>query len=104
MVGISLAHQFWLHSTLIPKLGPLEWVLNTPSARRVRHGSNAEYLDKNFGGIVIVFHRPFGPWVVEDDAIPNRVGLVHNVDMGQSARHRLRPFFDLIRGMIKAPG
>ncbi len=77
LLGISLLYQFWLHSTLIPRLGPLEWVLNTPSAHRVHHASNDEYLDRNYGGILIVFDRLFGTYVAEDDRIPIRYGLVH---------------------------
>jgi len=103
LVGISLIYQFWLHSTLIPKLGPLEWILNTPSAHRVHHGSNAEYLDKNFGGIVIVFDRLFGTYAAEDDAIPIRYGLVHNVDTVNPLVIVYGQFIDLTRDMIKAP-
>jgi sterol desaturase/sphingolipid hydroxylase (fatty acid hydroxylase superfamily) len=79
LLGLSLLYQFWLHSTLIPKLGPLEWVLNTPSAHRVHHASNEEYLDRNYGGILIVFDRLFGTYVEEDDRIEIRYGLVHPV-------------------------
>jgi sterol desaturase/sphingolipid hydroxylase (fatty acid hydroxylase superfamily) len=103
LVGISLAYQFPLHCTLIPKLGPLEWILNTPSAHRVHHGSNPEYLDKNFGGIVILFDRLFGTYAAENDAIPIRYGLVHNVDTVNPLVIVYGQFFNLIRDMIKAP-
>jgi sterol desaturase/sphingolipid hydroxylase (fatty acid hydroxylase superfamily) len=79
VVSVSLLYQFWLHSTLIPKLGPLEWLLNTPSAHRVHHASNEEYLDRNYGGILIIFDRLFGTYVAEDDKIQIRYGLVHPV-------------------------
>jgi sterol desaturase/sphingolipid hydroxylase (fatty acid hydroxylase superfamily) len=102
LVGISLAYQFWLHSTLIPKLGPFEWVFNTPSAHRVHHGSNPEYIDKNFGGIVIVFDRLFGTFVAEDDAIPIRYGLVHDKETNNPLVIVYGQFFDLIRDMIRA--
>jgi sterol desaturase/sphingolipid hydroxylase (fatty acid hydroxylase superfamily) len=50
-VGIAstfnLLYQFWLHAEWIPKLGPLEYVLNTPSHHRVHHAANPEYLDRN---------------------------------------------------------
>lgn len=78
-LSTSLLYQFWLHTTLIPKLGPLEWVLNTPSAHRVHHASNAEYLDRNYGGILIIFDRLFGTYVAEDAAIKIRFGLVHPI-------------------------
>ena len=64
-LALNLLYQFWLHTELIPKLGPLEWVLNTPSHHRVHHASNAEYLDKNFGGVLIMFDRLFGTLAIE---------------------------------------
>lgn len=74
-VAANLLYQFWLHATWIPKLGPLEWVLNTPSHHRVHHGSNPEYLDCNFGGVLIVFDRLFGTFVEARQDIVIRYGL-----------------------------
>lgn len=68
IVGVhafSRAYQFLLHTQLVGKLGPLEWVLNTPSHHRVHHGSDPEYLDKNLGGIFIVWDRLFGTFAEE---------------------------------------
>ncbi len=62
----SLIYQFWLHTEAVGKLGPLELVLNTPSHHRVHHGTNPEYLDKNHGGIFILWDRLFGTFAVED--------------------------------------
>ena len=72
----TLLYQFWLHTELVPRLGPLEWVLNTPSHHRVHHASNGDYLDKNFGGTLIVFDRLFGTYVPERADLPCRYGLV----------------------------
>src|SRR6266581_2048987 len=47
MLAINLFYQFWLHTDLIGRLGPLEWIFNTPSHHRVHHASNREYLDRN---------------------------------------------------------
>jgi sterol desaturase/sphingolipid hydroxylase (fatty acid hydroxylase superfamily) len=74
--GLNLLYQFWLHAEWIPKLGWLEYVLNTPSHHRVHHAANAEYLDRNYGGIFIVFDRLFGTFVAERDDLPCRYGLV----------------------------
>ena len=63
--SINLLYQFWIHTRLIDRLGPLEWVFNTPSHHRVHHGTNAEYLDKNYGGILIIFDRLFGTFEPE---------------------------------------
>jgi sterol desaturase/sphingolipid hydroxylase (fatty acid hydroxylase superfamily) len=80
MVSASLLYQFWLHTTLIPPLGPLEWVLNTPSSHRVHHACNPEYLNRNFGGTLIVFDRLFDSCRKEDLAIAIRFGLIHPID------------------------
>jgi sterol desaturase/sphingolipid hydroxylase (fatty acid hydroxylase superfamily) len=64
---VSLIYQYWIHTELIDKLGPLEWVLNTPSHHRVHHGSNPRYIDKNHGGILIVWDRLFGTFQQEDE-------------------------------------
>jgi hypothetical protein len=74
-LAVNLLYQFWLHTTWIPKLGPLEWVLNTPSHHRVHHASNPEYLDCNYGGVLIVYDRLFGSFVAERDELPPRYGL-----------------------------
>ena len=58
-------YQFLLHTTLIPKLGPIEKLFVTPSHHRVHHGSNPEYIDKNYGGILIVWDRIFGTFQEE---------------------------------------
>ncbi|MNK78819.1 Fatty acid hydroxylase superfamily protein [compost metagenome] len=76
MLTLNLLYQFWIHATWIPKLGPLEWVLNTPSAHRVHHASNLEYLDGNYGGVLIVFDRLFGTYIPERADLPCRYGLV----------------------------
>ncbi len=64
-MGVNLLYQFWIHTELIGRLGPFEWVFNTPSHHRVHHGVNPEYLDKNHGGILIVWDRLFGTFEPE---------------------------------------
>ena len=66
-VIVVLAYQTWLHTELIGKLGPLEWVLNTPSHHRVHHGSDEKYLDKNYGGITILWDRLHGTFQEEQE-------------------------------------
>lgn len=60
-LSLNLLYQFWLHTTLIPKLGWLEWILNTPSAHRVHHASNLDYLDANYGGFLSFLTACLGP-------------------------------------------
>lgn len=75
-LGLNLLYQFWIHTTWIPRLGWLEYIVNTPSAHRVHHASNLDYLDANFGGVLIVFDHLFGTYVAERDDQPCRYGLV----------------------------
>jgi sterol desaturase/sphingolipid hydroxylase (fatty acid hydroxylase superfamily) len=75
--GVNLLYQFWIHTEVVPKLGPLEKVLNTPSHHRVHHGSNRQYLDRNHGSILIVWDRLFGTFEVEDE--PVVYGLTKNI-------------------------
>jgi sterol desaturase/sphingolipid hydroxylase (fatty acid hydroxylase superfamily) len=63
----SLIYQYWIHTELISKMGVLEWVLNTPSHHRVHHGSNPRYIDKNHGGVFIVWDRLFGTFEPETE-------------------------------------
>jgi len=76
--AISLIYQFWIHTERVKKLpAPLEYVLNTPSHHRVHHGSNEVYLDRNYGGILIVWDRLFGTFQGETERV--RYGLTQNL-------------------------
>ena len=74
-LSLNLLYQFWLHTEWIPKLGWLEYVLNTPSHHRVHHASNPRYIDRNYGGVLIVFDRLFGTFAEEAADEPCRYGL-----------------------------
>jgi hypothetical protein len=60
-------YQFWIHTRLVGWLGPLEWVLNTPSHHRVHHGIDPKYVDKNYAGVLIVWDRLFGTFQAEEE-------------------------------------
>jgi alkylglycerol monooxygenase len=65
---LNTLYQFWIHTRLVKRLpAPLEWVLNTPSHHRVHHGVNPKYIDKNYGGIFIVWDRLLGTFREEDE-------------------------------------
>lgn len=89
-LALNLLYQFWIHATWIPKLGWMEHVFNTPSSHRVHHAANLEYLDANFGGVLIIFDRLFGTYMKECDNIPCRYGLVQP----QTSYNPLRVEFD----------
>jgi sterol desaturase/sphingolipid hydroxylase (fatty acid hydroxylase superfamily) len=65
--AFSLIYQFWIHTELIGRMGPLEWVLNTPSHHRVHHATNPNYLDANYAGVLIIWDRLFRTFVREEE-------------------------------------
>jgi sterol desaturase/sphingolipid hydroxylase (fatty acid hydroxylase superfamily) len=67
VVTINVLYQFWIHTRVIGRVGPLEWVLNTPSHHRVHHGCNPRYLDRNYGGMFILWDRLFGTFAREEE-------------------------------------
>ena len=72
------------HTQIVDKLGPLEWVFNTPSHHRVHHGSNKQYIDKNYGNLLIIWDRMFGTFEPEEE--PVTFGLVNNVNTFNPAK------------------
>ncbi len=64
---IVLAYQVWIHTETIGRLGVLESFLNTPSHHRVHHGCDEKYLDRNYGGVLIVWDKLFGTFQVEEE-------------------------------------
>jgi sterol desaturase/sphingolipid hydroxylase (fatty acid hydroxylase superfamily) len=101
-LAANLFYQFWLHATWIPKLGPLEWVLNTPAHHRIHHASNAEYLDRNYGGVLIVFDRLFGSFMAEQPGVVIRYGLTEPVATYNPLRIGLREWFAIVRDVREA--
>jgi sterol desaturase/sphingolipid hydroxylase (fatty acid hydroxylase superfamily) len=78
--AISLIYQFWIHTETIERLPrSLEWLLNTPSHHRVHHGKNVPYLDRNHGGVLIVWDRLFGTFAPESDRDPPTYGITHDL-------------------------
>ena len=78
-LAVNLAYQFWLHTDIVSNLGPIEWIFNTPSHHRVHHASNGVYLDKNYGGVLIVWDRLFGTFAAERRETEIVYGLVHPI-------------------------
>lgn len=66
---LNTLYQFWIHTEAIGRLGPLEWIFNTPSHHRVHHGINPRYIDKNYAGIFILWDRLFGTFEPESEEV-----------------------------------
>jgi len=67
--ALNLIYQFWVHTQHIDKLGWMEKVMVTPSNHRVHHGQNPEYIDKNHGGVFVIWDRLFGSFQPELDDV-----------------------------------
>ena len=77
--SINLIYQFWVHTERIGKLWrPVEFIFNTPSHHRVHHGMDQLYLDRNYGGILILWDRLFGTF--QPEVFRPRYGLTKPVD------------------------
>lgn len=98
--SINLLYQFWIHTRLIGSLGPLEWVLNTPSHHRVHHGCDPKYLDRNYAGIFIVWDRLFRTFQKEEEE-PS-YGVVHPIRTWSPWAANIEPYADLIRDMRRS--
>ena len=66
---IVVAYQSWVHTERVGKLGILDRIFNTPSVHRVHHGTNTQYIDKNYGGIFIIWDRIFGTYEPEKEKV-----------------------------------
>ncbi len=102
VLSLNLLYQFWIHATWIPKLGWLEYVLNTPSAHRVHHAANLEYLDANYGGVLIVFDRLFGTYRAEREELPCRYGWVTPITSYNPLAIELHQWKKLVRDLAGA--
>jgi sterol desaturase/sphingolipid hydroxylase (fatty acid hydroxylase superfamily) len=113
--SFNTLYQFWIHTRLIGRLGPLEWVLNTPSHHRVHHARNPRYIDRNHGGTLIVWDRLFGTFAGEREQPvygvtrplaswnPLWANLRHWAEMWDVARRAEHPL-DRVRVLWKRPG
>ncbi len=100
--AISLIYQFWIHTERIGRLpGPIEFFFNTPSHHRVHHGSNEIYLDRNYGGILIIWDRLFGSFQGETERV--RYGLTENVRSFRPTRVAFHEFGAIARD-VRAAG
>ena len=81
VMSINLFYQFWVHVEWVGKFPRwVEWAFNTPSHHRVHHASNVPYLDRNHGGVLIIWDRLFGTFAAEAPEEPVQYGLTHNLE------------------------
>lgn len=99
---VVLSYQTWIHTELVGRLGPLDGWLNTPSNHRVHHGANAKYLDRNYGGIFMVWDRLFGTYQKEEET--PTYGLKEPIDTVNPIKVWFSEFPKLGRDLLRAKG
>ena len=100
--GVNLIYQFWIHTEAIDRIGRAEATLNSASHHRVHHGTNRQYLDRNHGGILIVWDRMFGTFEPEDEHVV--YGLTTNIDTFNPARIASHEYRDMARDIASSTG
>jgi sterol desaturase/sphingolipid hydroxylase (fatty acid hydroxylase superfamily) len=98
---VVLAYQYLIHTELVNKTGFLEHILNTPSHHRVHHGRNERYLDKNYGGILIVWDKLFGTFAPETETVD--FGTVHPMTSKNPIVINVQPWKDLFHMTQQVP-
>jgi len=103
LMSTNLIYQFFLHTQLVGKLGPIEWIFNTPSHHRVHHASNANYLDRNHAGTLIIWDRLFGTFVSESLSEKPVYGIVNNIHTYNPFVIASHEFIDIWKDVRAAP-
>ncbi|WP_299297531.1 sterol desaturase family protein [uncultured Tateyamaria sp.] len=90
---VVLAYQTWIHTEVIGKMGWFDAVMNSPANHRVHHGSDDKYIDRNYGGITVVWDQLFGTYQAEEET--PRYGLKRDFD----SRNPLVVWFSEVPGL-----
>lgn len=101
--GINLVYQYWIHTEAVDRMPAwFEYVFNTPSHHRVHHGSNPEYLDKNYAGVLVLWDRMFGTFEPERARVV--YGLTKNIDTFNVLEIAFHEYVAIARDVKAAPG
>jgi len=101
MHSISLIYQYWPHTEIIGKLGWFDKIFNSPSNHRVHHATNLPYLDRNHGGIFIIWDRLFGTFAVETEKPV--YGITENIHTNNLLKITFHELLAIIRDVRSAP-
>lgn len=100
---INSFYQFFLHTQLVPSLGWYEKIFNTPWVHVVHHSSNTEYLDRNHGGILVIWDKLYGTWQAPIKGVVPKYGISHNPDSYSPITHNLFEFQEIWKDVKRAP-
>ncbi|KAG0055882.1 hypothetical protein BGZ83_007171 [Gryganskiella cystojenkinii] len=111
---LNLLFQFWIHTEIVPYLGWLEYIINTPSSHRLHHGRNPYCIDKNYGGTLIIWDIMFGTYAAErvypevvarkEDEEPVAYGLTHPINTFDPVQIQFGHFLHIWRTFWATPG
>ena len=102
LLAANLSFQWFVHTESVGKLHPwLEWWFNTPSNHRVHHGRNPKYIDKNYGGVIMLYDHLFGTYQAEQEAV--EYGIVRQIKSHNWFVLNMHEMVDMFRD-IMAPG
>lgn len=102
LLAVNLAYQYFLHTEIITKLPNwFEFIFNTPSHHRVHHGKNTKYIDKNYGGTLIIFDRLFGTFEPEQEKVI--YGITNQIESNNPLILNIHELVDMLRDAM-APG
>ncbi|TNF81449.1 MAG: sterol desaturase family protein [Gammaproteobacteria bacterium] len=99
--SLNLIYQFWVHTEHIRTLGPLEWIFITPSNHRVHHAKNPEYLDKNYGGVFILWDRLLGTFKAEEPHRPCVYGTTEQLASWNPLWANLHVYVGGVKDMVR---
>ena len=102
MHQINLIYQFWPHTNAIGKLGWFDKIFNSPSNHRVHHSRKIEDLDKNYGGILMIWDHLFGTYKSENEKT-EEYGILHNIQTHNVFHIVFDEFGNLIKDVKSAP-
>lgn len=103
LLTFNLHYQFFLHTEAVGRLGPIEWLFNTPAHHRLHHATNDCYLDRNYGGVLIIFDRMFGTLASDRAEEVPRYGLAHRVATNNPLRLAFGEWHHMLRDAFQAP-
>jgi sterol desaturase/sphingolipid hydroxylase (fatty acid hydroxylase superfamily) len=102
--GFNLIYQFWIHTEVIGRCPRwFEWLMNTPSHHRVHHATNPRYLDRNYGGVFVVWDRLFGSFTAEQDHEPVHYGIIKQLGSFNLLWAAFHEWIAIARDVWRAP-
>lgn len=104
IVALNLSYQFFVHTQTVRKLGWFEKVFNTPTHHRVHHAINPPYINKNYGGVLIVWDKLFGTYVDEDPTLKIEYGIVGDMPKVNPLSANCHQFLSMFRQIKSAKG